>query len=233
MSTDQGKIRAIITGATGMVGEGVLHECLLHPDVESILIINRKPAGILHPKLKEIIHNDFFDLTTIENQLINYNACYFCLGVSSIGLKEPEYYRLSYTLTMNTAQTLSRLNTDMVFCYVSGAGTDSSEKGKSMWARVKGKTENDLMKLPFKKVYNFRPGFLEPTKGLKNTLGLYKNLGWLFPLIKLFFSKHGCSLKELGIAMIHSVTKGYEKNILEVSDIVALSKDSYINKKIN
>src|ERR1700750_2578504 len=125
------EIRAIVTGVTGMVGEGVMH-----------------------PKLKEIIHKDFFDLSAIENQLTGYNACYFCLGVSSVGMKEPEYYKLTYTLTLSFAQTLARLNKDMTFCYVSGASTDSTEKGKSMWARVKGKTENDLMKLPFKQVFN-------------------------------------------------------------------------------
>src|ERR1700749_1627968 len=118
------KVRVIITGVTGMVGEGVLHECLLHPDVESVLIINRKPSGITHPKLKEIIHADFFDLSPIESQLSGYNACYFCLGVSSIGMKEPEYYKLTYTLTMHVAETLSRLNHHMTFCYVSGGSTD-------------------------------------------------------------------------------------------------------------
>ncbi|MGA3012548.1 MAG: NAD-dependent epimerase/dehydratase family protein, partial [Bacteroidales bacterium] len=128
------KVRAIITGATGMVGEGVLHECLLHPDVEAVLVINRRPCGVSHDKLKEIIHSDLFDLSTIDNQLKGYNACFFCLGVSSIGMKEPEYTRISYTLTLNVAQTLSRLNPEMIFCYVSGAGTDITEKGRIMWA---------------------------------------------------------------------------------------------------
>ncbi|MGN6638785.1 MAG: NAD-dependent epimerase/dehydratase family protein, partial [Mucilaginibacter sp.] len=168
------KIRAIVTGATGMVGEGVLHECLQHPQVDSVLIINRKPSGVSHSKLKEIIHKDFLDISAIEDQLSGYNACYFCLGVSSVGMKEPEYYRLTYTLTMNVAQTLSRLNPDMVFCYVSGASTDSTEKGRMMWARVKGKTENDLMKLPFKEVFAFRPGYMHPTPGLKNAISFYK-----------------------------------------------------------
>jgi uncharacterized protein YbjT (DUF2867 family) len=162
------KIRAIITGASGMVGEGVLHECLLDPQVEAVLVIGRKPCGTVHPKLKEIIHADFFDISPIANQLSGYNACYFCLGVSSVGMKEPEYYRLTYTLTLNVAQTLSKCNPDMTFCYVSGASTDSTEKGRSMWARVKGKTENDLMKLPFKQVFAFRPGYMHPTPGLKN-----------------------------------------------------------------
>jgi len=219
------KIRAIITGATGMVGEGVLHECLLHNDVEQVLVINRKPCGVTHPKLKEIIHADFFDLSSIEDQLSNYNACFFCLGVSSIGMKEPEYYRLTYTLTMHVAQTLSKHNPGTVFCYISGASTDSTEKGRSMWARVKGKTENDLMKLPFKRVYNFRPAIIEPTKGLKNTLSFYKYLGWLLPIIRLFAPNYITTLRQLGIAMINSATKGYEKQILEVKDILALSKE--------
>lgn len=145
------KIRAIITGVTGMVGEGVLHECLQHPDVEHVLVINRKPCGVSHPKLTEIIHKDFFDLSAIKSQLSNYNACYFCLGVSSAGLKEEEYSRLSFDLTVHMAEMLAGLNPDMVFCYVSGMGTDSTELGKRMWARVKGKTENHLMQLPFKK----------------------------------------------------------------------------------
>ena len=127
------KIRAIITGVTGMVGEGVMHESLLHPDVEQVLVISRKPCGVSHPKLKEIIHSNFFDLSPIEVQLTGYNACFFCLGVSSVGLKEPEYIRLTYDLTLHVAQTLAKLNQGMTFCYVSGASTDSTEKGKSMW----------------------------------------------------------------------------------------------------
>ena len=135
------KIRVIITGATGMVGEGVLHECLQHPDIEAVLVITRRSCGVVHPKLKEIIHADFFDLSPIEDQLTGYNACFFCSGVSSVGKKEPEYYSLSYTLTMHMASTLSKPKRDMMFCYISGAGTDSTEKDRIMWARVKGKTE--------------------------------------------------------------------------------------------
>src|ERR1700722_3488930 len=127
------KVRAVITGATGMVGEGVLHECLMHPDVEQVLVINRKPCGITHPKLKEIIHANFFNVSPIQDQLKGYNACFFCLGVSSVGMKEDAYTKMTYTLTMHIAETLSKLNPDMTFCYVSGAGTDSTEKGKSMW----------------------------------------------------------------------------------------------------
>lgn len=217
------KIRAIITGTTGMVGEGVLHECLQHPQVEAVLVINRKPCGVVHPKLKEIIHADFFDLSAIESQLSGYNACYFCLGVSSVGMKEPEYYKMTYTLTLNVAQTLSKLNPDMTFCYVSGGGTDSTEKGSSMWARVKGKTENDLMKLPFKKVYNFRPGYLHPTKGLKNILPYYKYITWLYPVVRKVFPQFASTLAELGLAMINTVLVGYDKPILEVKDIVKLA----------
>lgn len=218
------KIKAIITGVTGMVGEGVLHECLLSPDVEAVLVINRKPCGVIHPKLKEIIHADFFDISSIENQLSGYNACFFCLGVSSVGMKEPEYTRLTYTLTMNVAQTLSKLNPDMVFCYVSGASTDSTEKGRQMWARVKGKTENDLMKLPFKHVYAFRPGYMHPTEGLKNTNKYYKYISWMYPLLRRLFPNGLSTLAELGQAMINVVKFGYEKPVLEVKDIVALAK---------
>ncbi len=218
------KIRAIITGATGMVGEGVLHECLQHPDVEQVLIVNRKASGMIHPKLKEIVHPDFFNLSAIENQLQNYNACFFCLGVSSVGMKEDEFNKFTHTLTLNFAQTLVKYNKDMTFCYVSGAGTDSTEKGKTMWARVKGRTENDLAKLSFKQVYNFRPGVMSPTKGLKNTLSFYKYLGWLMPILRLFAPGVICTLKEVGLAMVNSVNKGYEKQTIEVSDIKVLAK---------
>ncbi|GAB3914642.1 epimerase [Larkinella knui] len=217
-------IRAIITGTTGMVGEGVLHECLQHPDVEAVLILNRKPSGLSHPKLKEIIHTDFYDLSSIENQLVGYDACFFCLGVSSVGMSEPDYFKVTYTLTLNVATTLSNLNPAMTFCYISGAGTDSSEKGRSMWARVKGKTENDLLKLPFKQVFNFRPGFIKPTEGLKNTLKMYRYVGWLFPLGRALYPGGFCTLKELGLAMINTVRKGYEKNPVEGKDIIELAK---------
>jgi uncharacterized protein YbjT (DUF2867 family) len=218
------KIKAIITGATGMVGEGVLHECLLSDDIGAVLVVNRKPCGVTNPKLTEIIHQDFFNFSTIENQLKGYNACFFCLGVSSVGMKEDAYYKLTYTLTLHVAETLSKLNKDMTFCYVSGAGTDSSEKGRSMWARVKGKTENDLMKLPFKQVYAFRPGFIKPIKGLKYTNPVYKYIGWLFPIGRALYPNGFCKLKEIGLAMIHALTKGYGKNILQGDDIIELAK---------
>jgi|SRR5665213_656462 len=218
------KIRAIITGATGMVGEGVLHECLIDPGVEAVLVINRKACGVIHPKLKEIIHRDFFDLTDVEPYLSGYNACFFCLGVTSIGKKEPEYYKLTYTLTLGFAQMLCKLNPAMTFCYISGAATDSTEKGKSMWARVKGKTENDLFKLPLKSVYAFRPGYMNPTRGLKNTLGPYKFISWMYPLLHLAFPAKVSTLAELGRAMINTAKSGYDKKILEVKDIVVAAK---------
>jgi len=218
------KIRAIITGATGMVGEGVLHECLLHPDVEEALVIGRKSCGASLPKVQEIIHANFQDLSSIEDRLRNYNACFFCLGVSSVGLKAAEYHRLTYDLTIHVAEILARLNPDMTFCYVSGSGTDSTEHGRSMWARVKGKTENRLMQLPFKKAYMFRPGYMQPTKGMKNTLKFYSALAWAYPVWRAFFPGMVCTLKEVGLAMINTVNKGPEKSILEVKDIVALAK---------
>lgn len=216
-------MKVIITGVTGMVGEGVLHEALQHQHIDEVLVLGRRSCGVSHPKLKEIIHNDFFDISPLKERLAGYDACFFCLGVSSLGMKEDEYHRLSYTLTLHIAETLLSINPHMTFCYVSGAGTDSSEKGRIMWARIKGKTENDLMKLSFKNVYNFRPGVLEPTKGLKNTLKSYKYLGWLSPIIKFVAPKFICSLKELGLAMINAVIRGYKKHVLEVSDIKELA----------
>ena len=215
-------IKAIVTGTTGMVGEGVLHECLNHPDVESVLVVNRRPGGFQHPKLKEIIHNNFYDLTEIEDQLSGYDACYFCLGTTSVGKNEKKYYKITFELTKTFADTLVKLNPGMTFCYISGSGTDSSENGKLMWARVKGKTENYLLGL-FPNAYMFRPGLIIPTKGLKNTLRPYKLLAPLIPLVKLLFPKYVCSLREIGIAMINSVTAGYDKKILEVADIKTLA----------
>lgn len=219
------KIRTIITGVTGMVGEGVLHECINSDKVEAILVINRKPCGYSHPKLKEILHQDFFDFSAIENQLTDYNACYFCLGVTSVGKGKEEYSKMTYTLTMHVAETLSKLNNDMTFCYVSGEGTNSSEKGGINWAIVKGKTENDLMKLPFKQVFNFRPGIIKPTKGLKYTHGFYKIFMWLFPILKAINSNSFVSLKEVGLAMINTSHYSNERRVLEVKDIITLAKE--------
>jgi hypothetical protein len=217
------KIRAIITGSTGMVGEGVLHECLLHPDVESVLLINRRPCNVQHPKLKEILHQDFSDFSSLEKELMGYNAGYFCMGVSSIGMSEKTYRHLTYDLTLALARTLAKLNPDMTICYVSGAGTDSSEKGGSMWARVKGKTENDLLGMPFRQAYMFRPAFIRPTKGLRNTHAFYRVLAPLFPVWKLAFPQYLLTLKEIGLAMINSVNTGYPKQVLEVRDIAKLA----------
>lgn len=210
-----------------MVGEGILHECLENPDVDTVLVINRKACGVVHPKLKEILHHNFFDLTAIVPQLQGYNACYFCLGVSSVGMKEEIYNHLTYDLTMYMAGVLAGENPGMTFCYISGAGTDSSEKGRVMWARIKGKTENDLQKLSFKAVYNFRPGYIQPMKGTKNTHRFYYALSWLYPLWKLFFRNYVCTLGELGRAMIFVTQHGYRKPVLEVKDVVAIMKGKY------
>ena len=209
-----------------MVGEGVLHESLLHPHVETVLVIGRRSCGVSHPKLKEIIHTDFFDLSTIKDQLKGYNACFFCLGVSSIGMKEKDYHHVTYDLTMHMATLLAELNQDMTFCYVSGASTDSTEHGKMMWARVKGQTENDLMRLPFKSAYMFRPGFMRPTKGLKHTLKGYMFFAWLYPVLRPMFPNFVCTLKEVGQAMINVTLRGSETPVLEVKDIVRLAQAS-------
>ena len=217
------KIKAIVLGATGMVGEGVLHECLLHPEVASVLVVNRRPCGVEHEKLTEIIHKDFLDFSPIADQLIGYNACYFCMGVSSVGMKEEDYRRLTYDLTLHVANTLAESNPDLTFCYVSGAGTDSTEQGRSSWARVKGKTENDLLKLPFKAAYMFRPGYIQPTKGLKNAYKIYSVMAPLYPLWKLLFPKFVVTLEEIGLAMINATLRGYERPVLECRDIATLA----------
>ena len=218
------KIKVIITGSTGMVGEGVLHECLLHPDIEKILILNRRPANMSHPKLVEVIHSDFFNLSPVENQLSGYDACFYCLGSTSLRMKESEYYSVTYTLTMHVAKVLSSLNPRMTFCYVSGAGTEAPEKAKFKWARIKGMLEQDLMKLPFRKVYLFRPGLLQRTKGLKNTHKIYYIFSLFYPVFRLILPKYVSTLSELGKAMINTVIKGFDNNILEVPDIVQLSE---------
>ena len=217
-------MKVIITGSTGMVGEGVLHECLLHPKVKNILVINRRECNVKHPKLKEIIHKDFSDFSSIKNELVGYNAVFLCMGVSSIGMKEDKYKFLTYDLTMSLAKLLAELNSDLILIYVSGAGTDSSEKGRSMWARIKGKTENDLIKMPFKNVYAFRPGGITPTPGLKNTFTILKLMNPVLPLLRRLLPKMICSLREVGIAMINVAIYGYDKNIIEVTDIVKLSR---------
>jgi uncharacterized protein YbjT (DUF2867 family) len=216
------KIRPIITGATGMVGEGVLLECLSHPDVEQVLVVNRRPGGVAHPKLREIVHTDFFSLSPIEQELIGYNACFFCLGVSSVGISDEVYKHITYDLTLNFAELLAKLSPQMTFCYVTGAGTDSSEQGRIAWARVKGATENALMRL-FKESYMFRPGFMKATTGQKNVKGYYKFLAWLYPVGRAIYPAGFCTLQEVGRAMINAVSNGYPKQILDVKDIVKLA----------
>ena len=217
------KLKIIVTGATGMVGEGVLNECLLHDSVEEVLVIARKPLQMKHPKLKELSHTDFFNITTIRQNLNGYNACFFCLGVSSVGMNELDYTKMTHTLTLNFATTLHAVNPDLTFCYISGSATDSSEKGRSMWARVKGRTENDLMKL-FKNAYMFRPGYMQPTNGMKNTLSYYKYVKWMYPALRLLFPNFVSTLAELGQAMLKASLIGYDKKVLEVKDSVELAK---------
>lgn len=220
------KIRAVITGTTGMVGKAVLLECLEHPQVESVLIINRTSIELNHPKLKEVIHPNFFDLKSIEEQLKGYNTCFFCLGVSSMGMNEKEYNKYTYELTVNFAATFLAQNMDSNFIYVSGSGTDSSEKGKVMWARVKGKTENALLCMSFKHVYIFRPGMILPEKGVKSKVRLYNVLYVIFSPLNFLFRKMKLvtTSTRLGKAMINLTLKGYEKKHIENIDINILAK---------
>ncbi len=216
------KVRAMITGATGMVGEGVLLECLSHPDVEAVLVINRRPGEVSHPKLREIIHGDFSDVTQLQPQLKGYNACFFCLGVSSVGLSKEEYRRVTYDLTLGVGRLLAKLNPEMTFCYVTGAGTDSSERGPVAWARVKGATENALMSL-FKNSYMFRPGFMKPMPGQKRVKHYYRFFAGLYPVGRALYPAGFCTLQEVGRAMINAAIKGHPKRVLDVKDIVALA----------
>ena len=219
------ELKAIIFGATGMVGEGVMHESLLHHGVESVLVINRKPCGTEHEKLTELILDDFFDIESVEEKLTGFDACFFCMGVSAIGLTPEDYERITYDLTLLIAKTLLKNNPQMTFCYVSGGGTDSAEKGRQRWARVKGKTENDLLKLSFKAAYMFRPGYIQPTKGLKNTLSFYKYLTPFFPVLKFLLPGYVCAMRDLGVSMINAVEIGYDKKILENKDITKLANN--------
>lgn len=213
-------IKVIVTGATGMVGEGVMYVCLQNPNIETVLVVNRKPCGVVHPKLKEVIHSDFFDFTAIENELIGYDACFFCLGVSSVGMSADDYYKFTYTLTLNVAKSLLKANAGITFSYISGTGTDSTEKGWSRWARVKGKTENDLMALPFKSVYAFRPWFIKPIEGMQHTHAFYKYINWIFPLGRAFYEKGFCTLNELANAMIFLTLTNPKTRIVEGDAII-------------
>ena len=217
------KIKSILTGATGMVGEGVLLECLQNPDVEHVLVLTRKPTGRSHPKITELLVADLQNLGLIESQLTGYNVCFFCAGVSSLGISKEEYERITHDLTLAVARTLVRLNPDLTFCYVTGAGTDSSERGRSHWARVKGRTVNDLMHLPFRHAYMFRPAYMHPTPGQRNLLKAYRYVGWLYPAVRRLVPSYVSTMQEVGQAMIVAVRVGYPKPVLEVRDIVALA----------
>ncbi len=217
-------INVIITGATGMVGEGVLHECLNDPRIAAITLLNRRSAGVVHPKVKEVLLNDLFAFTGNEPGLNDIDACFYCLGVTSIGKNEEEYAKLTYDLTLKIAKTLLHLNPKITFCYVTAKGTDNSEHGKTMWARVKGRTENELTKMGFRQFFTFRPFMLTPTKGLRNSHGFYKYISWLFPLGRLVYPEGFCTLKELALAMIQVGYKGYGKKIITPPDMVKLAK---------
>ena len=215
------KIKVIITGATGMVGEGVMLECLDNEKVSEVLIVNRRHYDLAHPKLKELLIPDFLIADGYAAQLTGYDGCFFCAGISSIGLNEEEYRKITYDTTLHFAKVVLQHNPNMVFIYVSGASTDSSEKGRMMWARVKGKTENDLMKMPFRGEYNFRPGVMSHVKGQKNVKKYFKPFIWLIPKL---FPGISLTLNEVGQAMINAVLRGYSKSVLEVKDIKALAK---------
>jgi len=220
------KIKVIITGTTGMVGKGVLLECLDHPEVETVLVVNRTSVNVTHPKLTEILLSNFFDLYSITDQLSGYNACFFCLGVSAAGMDEREYMHYTYDLTKYFAETVAELNPNMTFNYVSGAGTDHSENGGSMWARVKGRTENFILSLPFKQAYMFRPGTILPENGVKSKVGWYNSIYMvlrpIFPLLKQI--KSITTSSKVGKAMINSVLRGYKKKYLKNRDINRLAK---------
>jgi nucleoside-diphosphate-sugar epimerase len=214
-------MKVIVTGATGMVGEGVLMECLNNAAVQEVLMINRRPSPIQHPKLKELLVADFFQLSQFSDAIKGYDGCFYCAGISSVGMKEEKYNHITYDTTLAFAKALLEVNQAMVFCFVSGSHTDSSEKGKIMWARVKGKTENALMKLAFKNEYNFRPGGMEAYPGQKNSKAIY---AIIVKLIKAISPKRVCSIQDIGVAMINAVSKGYPKQILEIVDIKLLAK---------
>jgi len=221
-------MRVVLFGATGMVGQGVLRECLLDPDVESVLSVGRSATGQPHVKLRELVHRDFLDCSPIESELSGFDACFFCLGVSSAGMKEEAYRRITYDFTMAAARTLARLNPNMTFVYVSGMGTDSSERGRTMWARVKGQTENALLRMPFQAAYMFRPGVIVPLHGIKSRTALYRIpymlMAPLLPLLEAAFPKYVTTTERLGRAMIHVAKQGAAKAVLESSDINAVGR---------
>ena len=222
-------MKAILLGATGMVGQGVLRECLLDPEVETVLAIGRNATAQQHGKIREIVHNDFFDLSAIEGKLSGYDACFFCLGVSAVGMKEEAYRRVTYDLTISVARTLARLNPTMTFIYVSGSGTDNTERSRLMWARVKGKTENALLRMPFKAAYMFRPGYIQPLPGIRTKTqwygAFYAVMGPLYPLWKLLFPKYVTTTECVGRAMLNVAKRGAPKSVLENQDFDSICRD--------
>jgi uncharacterized protein YbjT (DUF2867 family) len=216
-------MKVILFGATGMVGQGVLRECLLDPEIERVLVVTRTPTGEKHDKLRELVHADFTNFAPIEGELGGYDACFFCLGVSSVGMTEEAYTRVTYDITLAAAGVLARRNPGMTFVYVSGASTDSSERGRSMWARVKGRTENALLALPFKAAYMFRPGYIQPMHGIKSKTKLYQAIyvvmAPLYPLWKTVLPRHVTTTEHVGRAMIAVARHGTPKTLLENRDI--------------
>jgi uncharacterized protein YbjT (DUF2867 family) len=219
-------MKVIIFGATGMVGQGVLRECLLDPEVESVLTIGRSPTGQYHEKLREIVHKDFSDFSPIVQSLSGYDACFWCLGVTSAGMSEQEYKRVTHDFTIAAAQTLVKQNPRMTFIFVSGAGADSTEKGRTMWARVKGKTENDILRMPFKAAYVFRPAYIQPLHGIQSRTKLYRALYVIIapfsPLLKALLPNYVTTTEQLGRAMIQVAKQGASKRVLEGRDIVKI-----------
>src|SRR5713226_5866488 len=216
-------MKVILFGATGMVGQGCLRECLIDPEVETVLAVGRSPTGVQNAKLREIVHDNFLDFSAIESQLAGFDACFFCLGVSSVGMSEERYRHLTYDLTLAAATTLSRLNPGMVFVYVTGQGTDSTEQGRLMWARIKGKTENDLLKLPFKAAYMFRPAGIQPLHGVKSRTAwvhaIYVVAAPLYPLWKALAPNLVTTTEQIGKAMLKVAMQGAPQRILENVDI--------------
>ncbi|VVD26700.1 NAD-dependent epimerase/dehydratase family protein [Paraburkholderia dioscoreae] len=223
-------MKVLIFGATGMVGQGVLRECLRAPDVEAVQTVGRTRSGQLDPRLIEVIQQDLTDIRAIEPSLNGFDACFLCLGVSSAGMQEAEYSRLTYDLTMAVAQTLARLNPQMTFVYVSGSGTDGTEHGRSMWARVKGRTENALRRLPFKGVYLFRPGVIEPLNGARSKTRSYRLFYTLakpfLPTLRALLPNQILSTEDIGLAMLAVARQGADKAVLETADIRALSRSA-------
>ena len=221
-------MNVIIFGATGMVGQGVLRECLLDPNVQLVVTIGRTATGQQNPKLREVVHADLWNYAPIEEQLTGFDACFFCLGVGSAGMAEKDYEHVTYGITIAAAEILARLNPKMVFSYVSGTGTDSSEKGRMMWARVKGKTENGLLRMPFAAAYMLRPGFIEPANGEISRNKLYRALFViakpLLPLLRRAFPSQLLTTEQIARAMLNLVIHPYPKHILEIKDIRAAAE---------